>query len=129
MEEAAKLIETNPSSHSALNCSHKQDISQRKRHQQKQSKQDLDELLSSLAAVSSSSKQYNRQSQRNCEHQKAEIKLQPISESLSFYGESTLQGTPWEDALSSSSKSCRHKPDQKTCGEEKIVKFWQQFFG
>ena len=83
-------------------------------------------------------KRFSKKSQQKSKTQKALIHLQPISASLCFGGKSTLRGTPWEDALSSSAESSpqtgkgtikAEKQEQRTLKETKIIAFWKQFFG
>ena len=84
-------------------------------------------------------KKCSRESRPKKRAQKALIQLQPISNSLCFGGRSTLQGTPWEDALYSSNKKSKQpsekcskntgKRDKRSVKEIKIAAFWKQFFG
>jgi len=83
-------------------------------------------------------KRFNKKSQQKMRTQKALIHLQPISASLCFGGKSTLRGTPWEDALSSSAECSPQtgkrtikveKQEQRTLKETKTIAFWKQFFG
>lgn len=84
-------------------------------------------------------KKCSRESRPKKRAQKALIQLQPIGNSLCFGGRSTLQGTPWEDALYSSNKKSKQpsekcskntgKRDKRSVKEMKIAAFWKQFFG
>lgn len=83
-------------------------------------------------------KSCQREPHRKRRSNKDLVQLQPISASLCLGESSTLRGTPWEDALSSSNESTRPsvkhstkaaQPDRKSFKEMKMAAFWQQFFG
>ena len=78
---------------------------------------------------------YHGETQKKRRTQKALVELQPISASFCqvLGWSSTLQGTPWEDALSGSTqtkkRSIKTETDEKTFQEREHVAFWKQFFG
>ena len=92
-------------------------------------------VVPSKESKKSHSKRYHGETQKKHRTQKALVELQPISKSFCFGWSSTLQGTPWEDALSHGSTQTGKrsiktgKPDQKTFKEMENIAFWKQFFG
>ena len=92
-------------------------------------------VVPSKESKKSPSKRYHGEIQKKHRTQKALVELQPISKAFCFGWSSTLQGTPWEDALSHGSTQTGKrsiktgKPDQKTFKEMENMAFWKQFFG
>ena len=91
-------------------------------------------LTSAIVSVTSNEGENasKRSQQKRSKREITGIQVQPISVSLAFGAKSTLQGTPWEEALGGAtrprSKTAR-KPTQRTVKEMEIISFWTQFFG
>lgn len=86
--------------------------------------------MASSTSISVPSKESRNTSQKSQQkkrrHSTARTEHQPITALFPFGGESTLRGTPWEEALYGKRPG---KPVQRTVKETEIVAFWTQFFG